>query len=111
MTVSKDVSIGHVVSWVALIVTLISAGSAVYSDQKINTIKIQSQSEIIKSHAKAINSLTSNQAKMVATISNNKTSIKELKDELKDVKSIVRESREYLIRIAGKVGADDKKIK
>lgn len=111
MTLSKEVNLGHVVSWVTLTVALLASWSVFYSEQKINSVKLQSQSEVIKTHTRAINNLTENQTKMISTISNNKVNIQEVKTELRDMNNTIKESREYLIRIAGKVGAYDKEDK
>lgn len=106
---NSKIGLGHVVSWVSLVITLVASWGVFYSEQKINSVKLQSQSEIIRSHTRAINNLTENQAKMVTTISNNTANIEEIKRSLKDVSSTVKESREYLIRISEKVGVNDKR--
>lgn len=98
--------LGAGISLITLLLSLISSWTYFYSEQKINTMKIENQEKISDKHGEELRQLFTQQNKIIETVSYNSRDIKSVQDNIEKLIDIQQKNQIYLTKIATKVGVD-----
>lgn len=95
-------SIPSVIAGITLAISLIGSWSWFYSEQRLNSQKINTQEAQIQEHKHRIQYLEKTQNKIVIVTNNNAESIRNMTESLKDVIDAVNKNQLYLIKIVNR---------
>ena len=98
--------LGLIISFVTLLLSLISSWTYFYSEQKITTITVASQQRMIDKHEDELKNMFSQQNKIIETISNNSKDINNINGSIEKLVDIQQKNQIYLTKIATKVGVE-----
>lgn len=104
----KDIAkfIGTGISIITLLLSLISSWTYFYSEQKINSMKMENQEKISDRHSEELRQLFTQQNKLVEIVSYNSKDIQGVQGNIEKLIEMQQRTQVYITKIATKVGVD-----
>ena len=100
-------SIGVSIGGIALVISLTASCAVLYSEQRLNSSKIEALEQDNRRLTTAVSNLNENQIKLVQTVSNQTEITRELKTDLKSVLKVLTNNSIMIAKIVQKVGANE----
>lgn len=98
--------LGNGISILTLLLSLISSWTYFYSEQKINSMKIDNQEKVSDRHTEELRQLFTQQNRLIEIVSYNSKDIKSVQDNIDKLIDIQQKNQVYLTKIATKVGVE-----